>query len=130
MDNVSRGPTFGDFVTILREGCMQDITIARLHSTRVQSPLSPSIKCNVLRKSLSEDSQNISCATLSKRRGSRVISVQNLKITKWAVPSTIMSIFYERENSRVVCEKVWSEREVYFFHWKGAKAFVGTRSVR
>jgi hypothetical protein len=49
---------------------MQDNTVARLPSTgqeyRLPSP--PSIKCNVLRESLSEDSQNIPCATL-KRRG-------------------------------------------------------------
>jgi hypothetical protein len=35
----------------------------RLHRTRVQTILYPSIKCNVLRESLSEDSQNIPCAT-------------------------------------------------------------------
>jgi hypothetical protein len=44
MENINRGPTVGDFVTILREGSMQDITIA---STRVQTSFSPSIKCNV-----------------------------------------------------------------------------------
>ncbi len=43
------------------------------YRTRVQTPISPvSIKCNVLRESLSEDSQNIPCATL-KRRWSWVI---------------------------------------------------------
>jgi hypothetical protein len=52
---------------------MQDITVARL-STRVRTSLSPSFKCNVLRESLSVDSQNIPCATL-KRRGVWVISV-------------------------------------------------------
>ncbi len=36
-----RGPTFGDFVTIRTEASMQDITVARLQSTRVQTPLSP-----------------------------------------------------------------------------------------
>jgi hypothetical protein len=55
---VSRGPTFGDFVTIRTEASMQDITVARLQSKRVQTPLSPSFKCNVLRESLSVDSQN------------------------------------------------------------------------
>jgi hypothetical protein len=49
---------------------MQDIE--RLQSTRVQTPLS--FKCNVVRESLSVDSQNIPCAVL-KRRGSWVISV-------------------------------------------------------
>ena len=37
MENTSRGPTFGDFVPILTEGPMQDITVARLQSTRVQT---------------------------------------------------------------------------------------------
>ncbi len=73
MENISRGHTFGDFVTILREGSMQDITIARLHSSRIQSPLSP-LQLIVLivmywRESLSEDSQNIFCATLKRREG-------------------------------------------------------------
>jgi hypothetical protein len=50
--------------------------VARLQSTRVQGrlPSLPCIKCNVLRESLSEDSQNIPGATL-KRRGSWVISI-------------------------------------------------------
>jgi hypothetical protein len=30
MENVSRGSDFGDFVTILTEGSMQDVTVARL----------------------------------------------------------------------------------------------------
>ncbi len=38
------------------------------------SPLPPSIKCSVLRESLSEDSQNLPCAA-QKRRGSWVISI-------------------------------------------------------
>jgi hypothetical protein len=40
---VSRGPTFGDFftmVTILTEGSMQNNAVARLQSTRVQTLLS------------------------------------------------------------------------------------------
>jgi hypothetical protein len=45
---------------------MRDNTVARLlyrvQEFRLLSP--PSIKCNVLRESLSEDSQNIYCATL------------------------------------------------------------------
>jgi hypothetical protein len=41
MENISRGPTFGDFVTIRREASMQDVTVARLQSTRVETPLSP-----------------------------------------------------------------------------------------
>ncbi len=62
MENISRGPTFGDFVTIRTEASMQDVTVARQQSTRVQTP--PSFKCNVLRESLSVDSQNIPSATL------------------------------------------------------------------
>jgi hypothetical protein len=53
---------------------MQDVTVARLQSTRVQTPLSPSFKCNVLRESFSVDSQTIPWATPEKR-GSWVISV-------------------------------------------------------
>ncbi len=37
----SVGPTFGDFVTIRTEASMQNITVARLQSSRVQTPLSP-----------------------------------------------------------------------------------------
>jgi hypothetical protein len=66
MENIRRGPTFGDFVTILTEESMQDITNARLQSKRVQTPFSSPI-LNVCM-----DSQNIPCATL-KRRGSWVI---------------------------------------------------------
>jgi hypothetical protein len=39
MENISRGPTFGDFVTILTEGSMQDDTVARRQSTKIQTPL-------------------------------------------------------------------------------------------
>jgi hypothetical protein len=42
---ISRGPTFGDFVTIRTEGSMQDVSVARLQSTRVQTPLSFKCKC-------------------------------------------------------------------------------------
>jgi hypothetical protein len=59
MENIIRGPTFDDVVTILTEASMQDNTIA---------PHSPFIKCQVLRESLSEDSQIIPWGTL-KRRG-------------------------------------------------------------
>ncbi len=37
-ETVSRVPTFGDFVT---ETSMQDVTVARLQSTRVETPLPP-----------------------------------------------------------------------------------------
>ncbi len=58
MENISRGPTFGDFVTILTEGY-------RLPS---HPPLLNVMYC------LCEDSQNIPCAPL-KRRGSSIISI-------------------------------------------------------
>jgi hypothetical protein len=76
MENICRGLIYGDFVTIFTEGSMQDNRVARLQSARVQTPLSPSIKCNdnVLRENLSEDSQNIPCETL-KRKGSRVVFI-------------------------------------------------------
>jgi hypothetical protein len=35
MENISRAPTFGDFFNVLTEGSMQDITVARLQSTRL-----------------------------------------------------------------------------------------------
>jgi hypothetical protein len=55
MENISRGPTFGDFVTIRTEGSMQDITgVTSLQEYRLPSPLS--FKCYVLRKNLSVDS--------------------------------------------------------------------------
>jgi hypothetical protein len=68
MENISRGPTFGDFVTIRTEASMQDVTVVGLQSTRVQTPLSPFFKCNVLRESLSQHGQNFPCATLKRER--------------------------------------------------------------
>ncbi len=63
MENISRSPTSGDFVTIRTESSMQDVKVERLQSTRVQTPLyPPSLKYYVLRESLSVDSQNIPCA--------------------------------------------------------------------
>jgi hypothetical protein len=53
MKNIRRAPTFGDFVTIRTERSMQDVTVARIQSTRVQTPLSSLFKCDVLRESLS-----------------------------------------------------------------------------
>jgi hypothetical protein len=41
LEIIRRGPTFGDFVTIRTEASMQDVTVARLQSTRVQTLLSP-----------------------------------------------------------------------------------------
>jgi hypothetical protein len=39
MENIRRGPTYGDFVTILTERSMQDITVTRLQEYRTDSPL-------------------------------------------------------------------------------------------
>jgi hypothetical protein len=39
MENISGSPTFGDFVTILTEGSMQDNTVARLQNTDAPLPL-------------------------------------------------------------------------------------------
>ncbi len=67
-------PTFVDFVTILTEASMHH---AGRHSCKIKEyrlPSPPSFKCNVLRESLSVDSQNIYCTTV-KRRDSWVISV-------------------------------------------------------
>jgi hypothetical protein len=41
MENINRGPTLGDFVTIRSEVSMQNVTVARLQSTRVQTHPSP-----------------------------------------------------------------------------------------
>ncbi len=42
MENISRGPTFGDFVTILvTERSIQDIIVARLFRTEYMSTDSP-----------------------------------------------------------------------------------------
>jgi hypothetical protein len=45
MENISRGPSFGDFVTIFAKGSMQDVKVARLQntykSTVYKTPLSP-----------------------------------------------------------------------------------------
>ncbi len=77
MENISRGPTFGDFVTIRTEASMQDVTVTRLQSTRVQTTdsLLPSL-LNVMYcvKVSLWTVKNIPCATL-KRKGSWVISV-------------------------------------------------------
>ncbi len=40
IENKGRGPIFGDFFTIRTEASMKDVTVARLQSTRVQTPLS------------------------------------------------------------------------------------------
>jgi hypothetical protein len=41
MENISRGTTFGDFVTILTEGSMLNVTVARLEYKSIETPLSP-----------------------------------------------------------------------------------------
>jgi hypothetical protein len=56
MENISRGPTFGDFVTIRTEGSMQDI-IHSYKTTEYKSTDSPLLLLyrNVLREILSVD---------------------------------------------------------------------------
>ncbi len=76
---ISRGPTFRYFVNIRTEASMQDVTVARQQEYKLPSP--PTFKYNVLRESLSVDSQNIPCATL-KRKVSWVIAVY-----RWWRPS-------------------------------------------
>ena len=41
MEKISRGPSFGIVVTIRTEWSMQDVIVARLKSTRLQTPLAP-----------------------------------------------------------------------------------------
>jgi hypothetical protein len=76
LENISRGSTFWDFVTIRTDYYMGRCGTSRLQDYIIQeyrlpSPLS--FKYNVLRESLFVDSPNIPCATL-ERRGSWVIS--------------------------------------------------------
>jgi hypothetical protein len=72
------------------EALMQNITVARLKSTRLQNPPPlpppPYFKCNVLRESLSVYIQNIPCATL-KRKGSWVV----ISVYLWFRMSSIFS---------------------------------------
>ncbi len=73
MENISRGLPGGFChyphrgVDARQHGCK-----TAEYGTKVQTPSSPCIKCNVLRESLSEDSQNIPWETL-KRRGSWLV---------------------------------------------------------
>ncbi len=68
MENISRGPTFGDFVTIRTDDAgRHSCKTTEYKST--DSPFAPSFKYNVLCENLSMDSQKIPCPTL-KRRGS------------------------------------------------------------
>ncbi len=58
MENISRGPTFRDFVTIHTEGRCRTTWLQDYRVQEYRPPSPPFIKCNVLRESLSEDSQN------------------------------------------------------------------------
>ncbi len=73
------------------------------------SPPPPSFKCNVLRESLSVDSQNIPCATL-KRRG----VVGNLRISlKRAPQAEPVFVNFKEPRSRfrgIVSASLWSHR--------------------
>jgi hypothetical protein len=41
MENISRDPTFEDFVTIRTEGSMQDVTVTRLRVQEYRLPFPP-----------------------------------------------------------------------------------------
>ncbi len=58
MENIRRGPTFGDFVLISTEASMQGITVERNAEYKsADSPLPPLFKCKLLRESLSVDNK-------------------------------------------------------------------------
>ena len=97
MENISRGPTFEDFVTIRTEASMQDVTVARLQSTRVQTPLAlhPLFNVMVLRESLSEDSQYIPWRN-TKEKG----VVDNLYMVY--VPSKVATVLRIRIDSILI----------------------------
>jgi hypothetical protein len=63
MENISRGPTFGDFVTLSAQ--RRRCRTSQLQDYRLTSP--PSFKFNVLRESLSVDSQNIPRRTTKEK---------------------------------------------------------------
>jgi hypothetical protein len=59
MENISGGPTFGDFVTIRTERSMQGRHGCKTSEYKsLDSHLPPSVKWNVLHESLSVDSHN------------------------------------------------------------------------
>jgi hypothetical protein len=71
---------------------MKDVTIARLQSTeylQTPSPPPPSIKYDVLRESLSEDSQKIPCATLKKKGVVGISLVLPNRLVRY-VPETVL----------------------------------------
>jgi hypothetical protein len=75
MENISRGPTFGDLSLYAQRGQCRTSWLQDFRVQEFRLPSPPSSKCNVLRESLSVDSQYIPCAVL-QRMGSWVISVQ------------------------------------------------------
>jgi hypothetical protein len=109
MENISRCPTFDDFVIILTEGSTQDITAARLQEYRLPCP--PSIKSNVLRESLSKESKYSLPNTKEKEvAGNFCISLYvPLLILQWNSYGTTRS-------QTVKCEKRQKkvQRKVFF----------------
>jgi hypothetical protein len=47
MENISRGPTFGDFITIRTEATMQDVTVAKLQEYKSKDSPLPLLKGTV-----------------------------------------------------------------------------------
>ncbi len=97
MENISRSPTFRDFVTIRTEASMQDVTVARLPSTRIQTPLSPpSFKCNVQY-----------CVKVSLFCGQSKYSLRNTK-EKGAVGNLCISV--DSPNHKIIKRKNSKQR--------------------
>ncbi len=122
MQNISRGPTFRDFVTIRTERSMQDVTVSckTVQSTGVQTP--PSSRCNVLRESRSVDFENIPCATL-KRRGvvsnfylcANVCLITHCLLCLCLVPdgADVSECFYEMFDGNCRCHRHPLRRQIH-----------------
>jgi hypothetical protein len=112
MENISRGPSFGDFVTILTMQRGVDAGHHGFKTTEYKSTDSPppSMKCNVLLESLSEDSQNIPCATL-KSRGSRVLSIylcMKIRLGVFVDPYLFVNCLYMQEGDTDSSHRLWA----------------------
>jgi hypothetical protein len=92
MENISRGPTPSGILSLSapRRRCRT----SQLQGYRVQEyrlPSLPSFKCNVLRESLSVDSQNIPCATLQRKGGKGVVGNLCISLSKHKNPCEVIS---------------------------------------
>ncbi len=100
----------------------------RVKEYRLPSP--PSFKCNVLRESLSVDSQNIPC-TILKRRGSWVISAY-LWIHPISYHSSWLITFHLTWPSLSVCQALVASREfqrdvVVYLGWPIAPSYMSPK---